>query len=62
MTGCVKPPSADEVRESMTPVWGADPFVTVIVRVDTCPGLRLVVLGNTVTWRLGAGTPRAYTL
>jgi len=46
----------------VTPVCGADPFVTVIVSVDICPGLRLVTLGNTVACNLGAIAPNAYTL
>ncbi|HLC10371.1 MAG TPA: hypothetical protein VJL56_00825 [Candidatus Bathyarchaeia archaeon] len=58
----MKPPPAEEVRASVTPVCGADPFVTVIVSVDICPGLRLVTLGNTVACNLGATTPNAYTL
>jgi len=46
----------------VTPVCGADPFVTVMVSVDTCPGFKLVTLGNIVACSLGAIAPKAYTL
>ncbi len=58
----MKPPPADEVRVRMTPVSGDDPFVTVIVSVDTCPGFKLVTLGNIVAFSVGAIAPKAYTL
>jgi hypothetical protein len=33
----------------------------VIVRIETCPGFKLVTLGNIVACNLGAITPNPYT-